>query len=61
MRLIFLVIEPLGRKCHFADSTVSGLFLVATDQLHISYQFAGSGVCQNDSNTDQVKTGSLLI
>jgi hypothetical protein len=42
MEFIFLVIEPLGRKCHFADNTVSGLFLVTTDQLHGNCQFAGS-------------------
>ena len=44
MRFLFLVIEPLGRKCHFADNTVSGLFIVAADQLHRDCQFAGSTV-----------------
>ena len=39
---IILVIEPLGRKCHFADNTVSGLLLFATDQLHGNGKFTGS-------------------
>jgi len=39
---IFLVVEPLGRKCNFADNTVSGLFLVTIDQLRGNGQFTGS-------------------